>query len=179
MQLSLVLVFIATLMQGCVSVDTKASKEVIQKEATAKIDAKFSNRARYWSRGEFVASDNFSDALSVPAIQADRVNISINESKELIVYFTRDDLEIYKKTYALGTEYQINELGAIEIKVGEGGCGGRDSPGFGCGAAKTVTMFINATNDLAVIESGGGVGVIGIIPFALYSKQLAIYPSRN
>jgi hypothetical protein len=72
---------------------------------------------------------------------------------------------------------KINDEGKIELFT-DSDCGGRDSPGFGC-MSETVTLFINPEGDLVTVQSGGGAGVLGILPFGVYGKLVAIFPREK
>ena len=163
---------------GCVSVDSRAFKEVVAKEATAAVNAEFSNWASYRSKGEFLASDTLSGALGVHVEGANSVHVSRPTPETLALRFSKDGTdERAARTYRLNEGLSITQEGKFEL-TSKVACGGRDSPLIGCGS-KTVTLFVNSEGDLVAVESGGGGGVIGVIPFAMYAKLVAVYSRRT
>lgn len=138
------------------------------------IVGKYDNRPIYRSSGAFVASETLSRALGLIGVEADSVTLTRPTESQLRLEFKIGKSTAAMRTYTVGADLVIRPDGMFEISVPVG-CGGRDSPGFGCGTS-TVTLFVNPSGNLAAVESGGGAGVIGFIPFALYAKKLAVFP---
>lgn len=158
---------------GCVSIDPRALHEQIRPDSATSIVGTFKNRASYGSGREFVPRDTLSFALGVHHIKPISVTVSRPSESELRFEFQNDDESKFAKTYTTATGLTVKANGQFDVPVPVG-CGGHDSPGFGCGA-KTLTLFINPYGNLAAIESGGGAGLIGFIPIAVYAKHLALF----
>jgi hypothetical protein len=171
----LVLLFAASV-SGCVAIDPRSLRENVRADSAKSIVGTFGNSASYKSSGGlsgFVASDTLSFALGLH-LASSSFSITRPSNSELKIEFHKDDGSSFVKLYSTSADLKIKPNGQFDLSVPEG-CGGHDSPGFGCGY-KTVTLFINESGDLASIESGGAAGVLGIIPFAMYVKKLAIFP---
>jgi hypothetical protein len=172
------LLLCCALFAGCVSVDPRAFREAVSKEATATVNAEFSNWASYRSKGEFQASDTLSGALGLYLEGANTVHVSRPTPDTLALRFSKDGREERASTtYRLKEGLAITQDGKFEL-TSKMACGDRDSPIIGCGS-KTVTLFVNAEGDLVAVESGAGGGVIGVIPFAMYAKLVAVYSRRK
>lgn len=165
------------LVAGCVSVDSRAFREVVAREVTAAVNTEFSNWASYRSKGEFLASDTLSGALGMHVEGANTVHVSRPTPETLTFRFSKDGTdERAVRTYRLNEGLAITREGKFEL-TSKTACGGRDSPVIGCGS-RTVTLFVNTEGDLVAVESGGGGGVIGVVPFAMYTKLVAVYSRR-
>lgn len=162
-------------LSGCVAIDSRAEKEPVDKEASQNISGKFQNSASYRSETMgFVGAASFTDLLDIYLEQkADSFLLSFTKTDGLTVEFNADEKKIYEKTFGPMDGFKFNANGKIELKS-TGGCGGHDSPGFGC-MSKTVTLFLNPDGDLVTVQSGGGAGVLGILPFGVYGKLVAVY----
>jgi hypothetical protein len=168
--------FFAAAVSGCITIDPRSLHESVRADSAKSIVGTFDNSASYKSSGGlsgFVASDTLTFALGLH-LASSSFSITRPSKSELKIEFHNGDGSNFVKLYSTSTDLKIKPDGRFELSVPEG-CGGHDSPGFGCGY-KTVTLFINESGDLASIESGGAAGVLGIIPFAMYVKKLAIFP---
>jgi hypothetical protein len=168
--------FFAMAVSGCITIDPRSLHENVRADSAKSIVGTFDNSASYKSSGGlsgFVASDTLSFALGLH-LASSSFSITRPSKSELKIEFHNGDGSNFVKLYSTSTDLKIKPDGQFELSVPEG-CGGHDSPGFGCGY-KTVTLFINDSGDLASIESGGAAGMLGIIPFAMYVKKLAIFP---
>jgi hypothetical protein len=140
MKATSLLLLCCVLVAGCVSVDARALKEVVAREATATINAEFSNWASYRSKGEFLASDTLSGALGITIEEANTVHISRPTPETLAFRFSKDGIEERAaRTYRINEGLSITQEGKLEL-TSKVECGGRDSPIIGCGS-KTVTLF--------------------------------------
>jgi hypothetical protein len=164
----------AAVLGGCVSIDSRALREKPSSGSMHAIVGTYQNFASYRSKGEFVADENLSGALGLGRVEAGTVTLTRPTASQLKLEFKDGQSTKAVQTYVDGAGLVIRPEGRFEISVPVG-CGGRDSPGFGCGT-KTVTLFVNASGNLAAIDSGGGAGLLGVIPFAVYAKTLAIFP---
>lgn len=163
----------ALVLGGCVSVSPQALREKPRADSLRAIVGTFENSASYHSTAGLVATDTLSFELGMPLVRASTVKVTRPTGSQLKLEFKAGQSTEAEKTYVDGAGMTIGPQGTFEISVPVG-CGGHDSPGFGCGN-KTVTLFLNSTGDLAAVESGSAAGVLGIFPFAMYSKQLAIF----
>ena len=139
---------------GCVSVDPRALQEQARSDSATSIVGTFNNRACYRSRGVLAASDTLSFALGIHHIEPDSVTVSRPSASTLKFEFQNYDESKFAKIYDTAAGLIVKPNGQFDVPASVG-CGGHHSPGFGCGT-KTVTLFINASGDLAAIESGGG-----------------------
>jgi hypothetical protein len=157
-------------LNGCVSIDSRTSKEPIDESATASISGKFSNHAKYISSGEFISEDNLASLLFLPYEKSQFVFVSFNEKDGLKLEFDGSDKAvIYKAEDGL----LLRRDGTIQLPA-IGGCGGGGG-GVGC-HRRTVIFFINNDGDLAAIRTGKSVGLVAVIPIGIYAKHLSIFP---
>jgi len=166
-----------TSLSACVSIDSRALKEVPAAGATGDIRAAYWNNAFYRSRGELLGHETIADAIHISAANADTAYIWRESTDLLIVRFTKDGEVVAERKYKLNDGFRVDSAGRIEIS-NPTECGGRDSPSFGCGWG-TVTIFENAGGDLAVVQSSGGAGGLGIFPIAIYAKHLSLFNRRT
>lgn len=172
---SVALLFMIAL-SACVSIDSRAFKEAPASGATGDIRSAYWNKAIYRSSGELIGHATIAEAMHIPAADADTAYIWRTSPDLLIIRFTKDEGIVAERKYKLNNGFRVDNAGRIEIS-NPTECGGRDSPGFGCGWG-TLTIFENAAGELAAVQSGGGAGVLGIFPFAVYAKHLSLFNRR-
>jgi hypothetical protein len=135
------------------------------------MSGEFSNTASYRSRGEFIAIGNLAQLFDVPASGADRVRI-VHDAAGLRLTWFQASREWETITFPAASLRAASD-GSIELP-------GKDAQGRGEGAAyvsrRNVRLFINATGDLATIQSSSAAGVIGIVPAGVATHHLAIFP---
>ena len=162
------------LLNGCVSVDPRALRETPDIVATKNLRAVYLNEADYQSKGEFMANATLAEALGIHQARLSAwAYVWRVSDQEVLVRFISQGVTIAERRYLAGDGLRILPDQRIELKK-PGECGGRDSPGFGCSTG-TVTLFVNGSGELVAIESGGGAGLIGVIPFALYAKLVSTH----
>ncbi len=164
---------VALPLTGCVSIDSRAIREEADREATKSLRAAFLNRADYRSKGELVAHETLAEALGLPARSAAWVYVWRISDSEVLVRFVTGSEVVHERRYRAGVDLSVGSDQRLELSKPTV-CGGRDSPGFGCGGG-SVSLFVNRNGELAAVESGGGAGVIGIFPIAIYAKHLATF----
>jgi len=164
---------LAAVAAGCVSVGTLEMREEVDPAATRNIRGAYRNNADTRSKGEFVASPTLAEALDLPARDADWAYVWRLSDDEVLVRFVTAGATVYQRIYRRGVDLQVMPDQKLVFAITTR-CGGRDSPGFACGGG-TVTLFVSPTHQLVAIESGGGAGVLGVVPMAIYSRQFAIY----
>jgi len=160
---------------GCIAVDSRARDESISIEATANLSGRFYNFASYRSeRAGFMAVYKLSDFLQIyPGHGAHSVDVGFKNS-ELTFQFVDDfGKPLNSKTYRVGDGLGFTTDGKIELLT-TSGCGGRDTPGFGCGSI-TKILFVNSQGQLVAVQSGGGAGLLGIFPFGVYAELISIF----
>jgi hypothetical protein len=168
-------------LSACVSIDRRAYKQVPAASDPGDLKAAFSNRATYRGRGEFVGHETLADALQFRpwngARDADTVYVWRKSHELLLVRFVKGGAVVDERQYKLGEGFNVNDKGEIEI-VMPTECGGGDgSLGPGCSWG-TVTLFVNTDGMLAAIQSGGGAGVILVVPIGGYAKLLSLFAPR-
>lgn len=174
MRISALLVLSCTLIvSACVSIDTRSLRERPEEGAKDSIVGTFSNLAQYQSKGEFTAHATLAAALDAQAPGADTVVVSRPTPKALKLEFKQAQETRKEVTYTVGSNLRVSRDGRYQIEIPDN-CAGHDSPRFSCGS-KTVMLFINEKGQLAAIEKGGGTGALGIIPFFVYARTLAIF----
>ncbi len=167
-------VILLSLTYSCVSIDSRALEAQPVAGATGNIRAAFSNYASYYkSTGEFIGPATMADAFNVPAQKADTVYVWRISEKDLLIQFRQAGRPIIEQRYSLNDGFRIDDKGAIQIRIATE-CGGHDSPVIGCAWA-SVALFQDTNGDLNVIRSGGGAGMLAIIPMAVYGKHLSIF----
>jgi hypothetical protein len=165
---------------GCVAIDSRASQEPLDKNATQNISGHFQNYSSYHSeKMGFVGSAKFSDLLEIYGEQnkADSFVITYSENEGLTVQFKEDGRNIFTKKLSPADGLKLNSEGKFEFHT-PGGCSGDESGLFGC-SSKTVTLFLNPDGDLVTVDSGGGAGMLGILPIGIYGKLVAIFPRMH
>ena len=172
-----VALLLMTALGACVSIDLRALNEAPASGANGDIRAAYWNKATYRSSGELVGHATIAEAMHIPAADADTAYIWRVSPDLLIVRFTKDGVTVAERKYKLNDGFRVDNAGRIEIS-NPTECGGRDSPGFGCGWG-AVTVFENASGELAAVQSGGGAGVLGIFPIAIYAKHLSLFNRRT
>lgn len=161
------------LLSGCVSIDSRSWKETIDIKATSNLANRYSIRASYWSKGEFVAEDNLADLLGVVASESESVLVKFVAEKGLVFEF---DVNKYTKTYYLGKRLKIDNSGKYKVSI-ESGCGSSEGA-IACGGG-SLSFFVNTHGDLVVIKSGGGGGLYGLFPIGIYAKHVSIFPMKE
>ena len=163
-------------LSACVSVDSRAFKEVPAPGSNGNLRGAYWNVAFYRSKGELLGHETIAEAMHIPAAKADTAYIWRVSQELLVVRFTKDGVVVAERKYKFNEGFKVDNSGRIEIG-NPTECGGHDSPGFGCGWG-TVTIFENAAGELAAVQSGGGAGLLGVIPFAIYAKHLSLFAHR-
>ena len=159
------------LLAGCVSVDPRASSEVVDREKTRAISGEFANAASYSSRGELVAVNNLATLFQVPSYDADRVRIVRDDAGLRLTWFQAnrewETITFPSETLRLASDGSI-ELPAKDSRSAGGG--------GGYARRSDVRLFVNAAGDLATIQSSSAVGIIGILPAGVIAHHIAIFP---
>ncbi|MGH7485987.1 MAG: hypothetical protein ACREMY_10370 [bacterium] len=158
---------------ACVSVDSRALRATPPANSNAIVQGIFINSASYRSRGELVGAATLAEALHIAGREAEYVQVSVESSNTLNVRLFKHGKPILEKKYTSGSAFELHPDGSALINL-DAECRGKDSPGFGCGWG-TVRLFLDQDDNLNVVQSGAGAGVIGIIPIALYAKHLSVF----
>lgn len=162
----------SALLPGCVSVDPRASTEVVDRERTRSLAGEFENVASYRSQETFIAAGNLARLFHVPAREADRVRIDWNAQGGLrFTWFQGtsqwDTVEFARDSIRTAAD------GSIELpeRSERGG-----TEGAYAATRTSLRIFITPRGELAVIETHAGAGVVGIVPVGVYTKHLALFP---
>jgi len=113
---------------------------------------------------------NFSQSSKVSSVKVSK----LSKDDFLIEYIAGDKGVVGSRAYTRGVDFQPDGDGVIEIKISSQ-CGSRDSPGIGC-QWETLKVFEDTSENLVVIHSLGGAGLLGVIPVAVGAKYLSIFP---
>ena len=165
------LAYVSAFLTACVSVDQRASTEVVDRERARTLSGEFTNGASYRTRGEFIAVGNLAELFHVPASGADRVRITRDAADTLRLTWFQGPREWETITFARD-KLHFPEDGSIEIPAET-----RSSFKEGAGGYTTTTLrlFVTTKGDLATIQTNSSVGVIGIVPVGLHAKHLALF----
>lgn len=164
---------IAFLLSGCVSIDKRGEKEIIDRTATANFSATFANQASYKTNADGPVVDNLANLLLIPASQSSSAQVSFNTSDGLKVEYK----EVGQvKQIPLGDELKLNKEGAIELSASKN-CTAEKGV-LGCDRKKLV-MFINNKGELVTIQTDTAGGVFIVMPYAHYRQNVAIFPSAG
>jgi hypothetical protein len=168
-------------LDACVSIDPRAYKQVPAASDPGNMRAAYWNHATYRSRGEFIGAETLADALQLNprsgASDADTVYVWRKTPELLSIRFVKDGTVVAERQYKLGEGFKVNDKGELELVIPTNCGGGEGSLGPGC-AWHTVTLFVKADGMLAAIQSGGGAGVILVVPIGLYARHLSLFAPR-
>jgi len=161
---------------GCVFIDSRSWKEIIDQNATVSLSGRFSNLASYRSTGIFPEKNNLAELLGLPDRTSKLVDASFSKDTGLTLSFSN-----FTKIYGFAEGLTITNEGRIQLPASSG-CEG-DNYSIGC-HRKNVIIFVNTQGDLVTIQSGigGGFAIILIpipIPIGFYFKNIAIFPRLN
>lgn len=160
-------------MLGCVSIDSRALSETVDKAATRKMAGEFSNLASYFSSGEFVGRNNLAELLRVfPAKNAGRVRVSVMPDDSLRLTWYSGDREVATRTYDAKSGLKIAQDGAFEIQVDGKWASGEGAAGY---QSLYARLFLNSKGELCAVQSGGGGGLVGPFPIGIYARHLSVF----
>ena len=161
---------------GCVGIDSRAEQEPVDKEATRNITGRFLNFCGYCSEMPFGSgAPSFAGLVGVPgAYSANSFSVSFTETGALTFEFEVGGRTVGGRTFQPQDGLHFNEEGKIELLHCRG-CEIADIPAMGCGS-QTVTVFLNPDGDLVAVETGGGAGLLIVVPFAAYGTTMSIFP---
>jgi len=128
------------------------------------------NEGVYEGKKQLSAALDFWNSFKISAVKITKL------SKEdfLIEYLESDKGMVGSRQYTNGADFHIDGEGVIEIKISSS-CRGGDSPGLGC-QWSSVKLFGDQSENLAVIQSDGGAGILGVFPVAVSGKYLSVFP---
>ena len=125
-------------------------------------------------RAGFVGVSDFATVVGAHYAKADPFRIRGLKAKGLTVELMRDGNIIYEK--ALLSNGGLVLTGEAILRLPKGTeSGPHDSPVIGV-ASRQLTIFLNSDGNLVAVNSGGGAGLVGILPLALYGKLMSIFP---
>lgn len=166
-------------MGGCVAIDSRAWKEPVAKGASQSISGLFRNSAAYSSeKMGFAGASHFSELIGFNSTPPpDTFRLSYSQIDGLTVQFETGGAKTVDKIFRPADGLNFDADGKI-VLFSKNDCGvGRDLPGLGC-MSKTVTLFLNPEGDLVTVQSGGGVGIVVVVPISIYAKLVAIFPKQ-
>ena len=174
---TIVMCWLAMWLMGCVAIDSRAWKEPIAMDAPQSITGRYSNKANYKSsKMGFTGSSHFSHLTgyhnnSLP----DSFLLRVTDSNEITVEYFLESLKLGQQTFNNDRGLTIHRNYSIDLFSYSTCGGGGESLQLGC-MSKTVKLFVNPEGNLVTVQSGGGAGLVTILPFAIYGKLVAIYP---
>jgi hypothetical protein len=171
-------ILVAGVLSGCAFYsDRKISSTTASSSLLTRPASYYCNQAVYaTSEGVQKAKTALSRTLNFwPSSKVSSVKISkLPKDNFLIEYIAGDMGVVGSRVYTRGVDFQPDGDGVIEIKISSQ-CGSRDSPGIGC-QWETLKVFEDLSENLVVVESRGGAGLLGVIPVAVGAKYLSIFP---
>lgn len=137
------------------------------------IRAAYKNKADYRTRNEWLGAETVAEALKVPGASADTAYVWRVSEELLLLRFTKGEVVVAEKKYALNKDFHIGADGRIEIAL-PNTCGFGEAGG-GCGWGG-VTIFENASGQLVVVQSIRIAMAVGlIVPIAIHAKNLSLF----
>jgi hypothetical protein len=171
-------------LSACVAVDSRVDREIPAHDSLEQINGKFWNRPSYSSskmgltgppdlgellRAPFMGSDG---VPTIGRFKVDAVLLVYSKDSSLVATFQRDGVVVAQSTL---TKEDWIETSGNSLVMKESGCGDADSIQHGC-VRNSTRLFVNDAGDLVVIDSGGGAGLIGLVPAGVYAKLMSIFP---
>ena len=160
----------------CMAVDSRVDKEEVK--LVDSVDAfcgVYRNKPICLSeRAGFVGVSDFATVVVAHYAKADTFRIRGLKAEGLAVKLMRDGNIIYEEALLFDEGLVLTEEGILELPK-ETESGSHDSPVMGV-ASRQLTIFLNSDNNLVLVNSGGGAGLVGILPLALYGKLMSIFP---
>lgn len=161
--------FTAVVLSGCIAVDSEVSSQQAADGGLSLIEGRFSCDATYVSKeAGLLGPGQLGHVFDGP--QCDAATLSLSNGGSLEVTFEKDGsvLESRNVTSKDGLSHDANSffltLGACGIEELQMGC-----------ARHTFTIFANQDGDLVIIQSGGGGGIVTVLPAMVYGKLMGIF----
>ncbi len=162
---------------GCVTSDSHISEQLENKRGSYELNGTFVNSPVYQTESfGFIGTRDFGFALGV-YVDADIIRLSLTRGSSLYVALEKDEKKVFEKTYYKDDGLKFNNDGIVTLPSQRNG-GSGDSPGIGY-SSHQFNLFINKKGNLVLIQSGGGGGLVGVIPFAVYGSLMSIFPRKS
>ena len=155
---------------GCVLIDTRVKDEAITPLGASPFSGRYLCGASYTSHEMgLMGPSKLSDTLGGPACESAALSYDVNAG--LTVSFEKGGETLARRTIDRRTGLSVSEAGGLVI--GSGSCGG----GLGLGCYKTnLRLYVNRSGDLVIVQSGGGAGMLLLLPFAAYGRMMGVFP---
>ena len=154
---------------GCVSIDSRASREEVDAAATQAISGEWIPLAVYGTYGRQSLGD-----LVGGSHWADRVQVNFDPAGRIAFEFWYSGQRTGERVFG-PDRLRIDEGGAIEVKP-EGGC--RFDGALECDS-DTLTMFVNPQHEMVIVRSHLGGGVLLSLLLVGYQKTVATFIRRT
>jgi hypothetical protein len=164
------------LLTGCISIDSRASREAPDRTATDAIAGSWQARAFYRTTGELLGPASLEDALQVPAANADVVEIARTQDAGLTFTFKADGHTLLTRTVAAADGLQRDAAGAFVLPPATTCEGGELQAGC---SRRSVTLFVNAQRELVAITEANALGVVTILPMAMHAKHVSTFVRKT
>jgi hypothetical protein len=171
-------------LSACIAVDSRVDGEVPAQDSLERINGKFWNKPSYSSsKMGFTGPQDLGELLRVPFMGADgiptigkfkvdAVQLSYANDTGLTASFERGGTVVARSTLTAKNRLEVS---GNSLVIRESGCGDADSIQKGC-VKNSKTLFVNDAGNLVVVDSGGGAGLIGLIPAGVYAKLMSVFP---
>jgi tripartite-type tricarboxylate transporter receptor subunit TctC len=169
-------------LNGCVSVDSRVFSEKAATVSTQNLKGRFSTSPIYSTSSTklgLIPPSTLQQIIlnsSSDADWTDAAEVEL-ESGVLTFRFEKQGQIVATKQFSAADGLQITDEGKLSISWG-GGCqlGGHDSPTLGGCGHRTTTLFVNDRGELVFEDSASAFITIGILPFAMHTNWVAIFP---
>ncbi len=170
------------LLVGCVAVDPRVKQEHPAEDNFVRITGRYSNEPSYTShKFGFIGPNDLGETLCGVMVGSDgrstagweKVDvITLNYAPDLglQVALERGSQMVAQCTLMPNTGLRVENA---KLVLKGGGCGAGLQTGC---AGHNVSLFVSESGNLVVIESGGGAGLVTLLPFAMYGKLMSIFP---
>lgn len=161
---------------SCITYDSAIDKQLENRRTTTALNGEFENKPIYQTRSSgFIGTSDFGFAIGVYK-EADLIRLTFVEDAGLTVTLERYNGIVFEKAYLFVDGLKTDKEGALCFPDRQS-AGSHDSPGIGYSKHK-FCIFINEENNLVLVQSGGGGGLAGVIPFAVVGNLMSIFPRK-
>ena len=171
-------IFSIVFVSGCVAIDSRVKEEIPRKvEGIEAFSGKYANEPIYQSESMgFVGPHDITYVTGHLITTPDSFSIVANSDTGLIIELLKSGDTITTKEYSFDGGLELTEEGVLKLPK-ETDAGGHDSPVVGF-ASNQILFYLNTNDELVVVTSGGGAGIVGIFPMVVYGKLMAIFPRQ-
>ena len=144
-------------------------------DSAAAFSGVYGNKPVYRSeRAGFVGVPDFTSVVGVRCGKVDSFRIRALEGRGVSVELMLAGNIVHEKTFLFDEGLVLTSEGILELpRTTEAGW--FDTPVIGV-ASRRFSLFLNGNGDLVLVNSGGGAGLIGIVPMGVYGRLMSVFP---